>query len=326
MKRVFVYEFITGGGLFCLPNAPSPSGSLLEEGALMRSAVVDGLLEAGVSVSLLRDQRLPAEGKPGCEEVVVTSSANERTTFEAACERADAVLVIAPEFDSLLLDRVRWAEAGAARLISPGSDLVAIAGDKWKTYQCWLRASVPTPPTWLAKDFTLADDCDRYVLKPRDGAGSQDTDFLDSVEKLAERPGAIVQTYCDGLPVSTGLLSDGNQIVSLPPAIQQIDCYKGFQYRGGSWPLTGDLKERAETLARRSAAALPPFRGYIGVDMILNAMDGGDFAIEINPRLTTSYFGLRQLCRGNLSAAMLAFALGEPIEIEFSSEAYQFKL
>ncbi|EAQ77602.1 hypothetical protein DSM3645_24792 [Blastopirellula marina DSM 3645] len=298
----------------------------MAEGTLMRSAVVDGLLEASVAVSLLRDPRLVAAAMPACEELVVTSAAKERTAFEAACERADAVLVIAPEFDSLLIERVRWAEAGAARLISPGSDSVAIAGDKWKTYQSWLRAGVPTPPTWLAKDFTRADDGERYVCKPRDGAGSQDIDFLESAEKLAERPGAIVQTFCDGLPVSAGVLSDGNQFVLLPPAIQLIDSCNGFQYRGGSWSLSEELKSRAQALARRCAAGLPPFRGYIGVDMILNAKDGGDFAIEINPRLTTSYFGLRQLCRGNLSAAMLSFALGEPIEIEFSSEAYQFKL
>lgn len=324
MKRVFVYEFITGGGLYALPDAPAPAGSLLKEGAMMRSAVVDGLLEAGVAVTLLRDQRLESEGKLGCEEVVVAAAATERAAFETACERSDAVLVIAPEVDTLLLERVRWAEAGPARLISPGSDFVAIAGDKWRTYQSWRAAGVPTPPTWLATDFTAGSE--RYVLKPRDGAGSQDVKFLDSVEKLAMHPGAIVQTFCDGLHVSASLLSDGKQLVSLPPAVQQIDCYNGFQYRGGSWPLSEDLKERAQALARSSVGPLPPFRGYVGVDMILGTVDGEDYAVEINPRLTTSYFGLRQLCCGNLSAAMLALAWGEPIQIEFSSEPYQFKL
>ena len=42
--------------------------------------------------------------------------------------------------------------------------------------------------------------------------------------------------------------------------------------------------------------------------------DGIDYAIEINPRLTTSYIGLRQLCNQNLADLMLRQALGDTIE------------
>ncbi|TWT32114.1 ATP-grasp domain-containing protein [Blastopirellula retiformator] len=328
MTRVFVYEFITAGGLFAMPGAPEPSGSLLDEGTLMRSAVVDDLLDVGVEVSLLRDQRLAPLAKPGCEETVIDSADTEKTAFAAACEAADEVLVIAPEFGALLLERVLWAEAGPARLVSPGSDFTAIAGDKWNTYRRWTRARVPTPPTWLASEFdaTSAGKTSRWVRKPRDGAGSQAIDFYDSGEKFDGAAEAIVQTYCEGLHASCALLSDAKQIVCLPPGTQKIDPCNRFQYRGGCWPLSGDLTERAQALAKQAATALPPFRGYIGVDMILGAKDGDDFAIEINPRLTTSFFGLRRLCRGNLSAAMLAFAMGDAIELQFSSEAYDLDL
>lgn len=328
MTHVFVYEFITAGGLFAMPGAPTPSGSLLEEGSLMRAAVVDDLLQFGCRVTYLRDKRLSLPLKPGCEETVVDSSEAEKVAFDAACEQVDAVLVIAPEFNALLLERVLWAEASSALLISPGSDFVAIAGDKWSTYRRWKRAGVPTPPTWLASDFTApsGDEAVRYVRKPRDGAGSQEIDFYDSQEKISAPSEAIIQTFCEGLHTSCALLSDGNRIVFLAPGTQKIDVCNGFQYHGGSWPLRGELAERAKRLARRGATALPPFRGYVGVDMILGAKDGDDFAIEINPRLTTSYFGLRRLCRGNLSAAMLGIAMGEPVELEFSDEGYEFEL
>jgi hypothetical protein len=39
----------------------------------------------------------------------------------------------------------------------------------------------------------------------------------------------------------------------------------------------------------------------------------GDVAIEINPRLTTSYLGLRQLARFNFAAMLLAIATGSPM-------------
>ena len=52
-------------------------------------------------------------------------------------------------------------------------------------------------------------------------------------------------------------------------------------------------------------------RGYVGVDMVLG--DAGDYAIEINPRLTTSYLGLRQLCQQNLAELILRLAQGETV-------------
>lgn len=48
-----------------------------------------------------------------------------------------------------------------------------------------------------------------------------------------------------------------------------------------------------------------------GVDMVLG--DEGDFAIEINPRLTTSYVGLRSATDVNLAEAMVRIAEGGTI-------------
>ena len=46
-----------------------------------------------------------------------------------------------------------------------------------------------------------------------------------------------------------------------------------------------------------------------------DAADGSrDFAIEVNPRLTTSYVGLRALAEFNLADAMLKVAAGEDVE------------
>jgi predicted ATP-grasp superfamily ATP-dependent carboligase len=52
--------------------------------------------------------------------------------------------------------------------------------------------------------------------------------------------------------------------------------------------------------------------GWLGIDLILGEADDGsqDYVIEINPRLTTSYVGLRALSNTNLAQAMLDVALG----------------
>ena len=87
-----------------------------------------------------------------------------------------------------------------------------------------------------------------------------------------------------------------------------------FSYLGGEIPLPDGLALRAVSLGRRAIDAVPGLMGYVGVDLVLgDATDGsGDFAIEINPRLTTSYVGLRSLADFNLAEAMLRIADNEP--------------
>jgi hypothetical protein len=95
---------------------------------------------------------------------------------------------------------------------------------------------------------------------------------------------------------------------------------------GGEIPLAIGLAERAEALAARAIAAMPPAVGFVGVDLVLGpAPDGSeDYVIEINPRLTTSYVGLRAAARTNLAESMWKIAQGNPTEIEYSDRPIEF--
>jgi predicted ATP-grasp superfamily ATP-dependent carboligase len=84
-----------------------------------------------------------------------------------------------------------------------------------------------------------------------------------------------------------------------------------FRYKGGELPIRPDLAARAVALGRRAIACVPGLSGYVGVDLVLG--DAGDYAIEINSRLTTSYVGLRALADFNLAEAMLRVARGGPV-------------
>ena len=68
------------------------------------------------------------------------------------------------------------------------------------------------------------------------------------------------------------------------------------------------------TLARRAVEALAGLRGYVGVDVVLG---DNDQVIEINPRLTTSYVGLRALAETNLAEAMLRVVGGEEVSLRW---------
>jgi len=68
----------------------------------------------------------------------------------------------------------------------------------------------------------------------------------------------------------------------------------------------------------------------VGVDLVLgSAPDGSeDWVIEINPRLTTSYIGLRALAEFNLAQALIDIVIGKEVkplkwrkgQVQFSSD------
>jgi predicted ATP-grasp superfamily ATP-dependent carboligase len=91
---------------------------------------------------------------------------------------------------------------------------------------------------------------------------------------------------------------------------------ESMSYLGGQLPLNDDLALRANVVGYSAIEGIDGFLGYIGVDLILGeAPDGSqDYAIEINPRLTTSYVGLRALADFNLAQAMIDVVEGRPVD------------
>jgi predicted ATP-grasp superfamily ATP-dependent carboligase len=66
--------------------------------------------------------------------------------------------------------------------------------------------------------------------------------------------------------------------------------------------------------------------GFVGVDLVLGREPDGseDVVIEVNPRLTTSYVGLRAATRANLASAMWDAAEGRQLDIEFFNRPIEF--
>jgi predicted ATP-grasp superfamily ATP-dependent carboligase len=87
------------------------------------------------------------------------------------------------------------------------------------------------------------------------------------------------------------------------------------------------LAERAVDLATSAVrAGLPQAGGYLGVDLVLGRHPRGadDFVIEVNPRITTSYVGLRAAYDTNLAAAILRVADDREPDLRLAAGKIQF--
>ena len=118
------------------------------------------------------------------------------------------------------------------------------------------------------------------------------------------RSNVLMQRYVRGTPVSVSLLADGRRAVALAVNAQRMAISSGFSYRGGRTPFEHPLAAAAVDAAIRTCAALPGLRGYVGVDLVLT--EAGPVVIEVNPRLTTAYLGVRAVLDENVAALALA--------------------
>jgi predicted ATP-grasp superfamily ATP-dependent carboligase len=312
MTRVFVYEF----------TCAAPAESADSAGAASLRAAGEAMLDA-----VMADfQRVPS-----VEAFTIRNAVNEETVFREAARSADWSLVIAPEFHDILLTRCQWVLEEGGKLLGPSPEAVRLCSDKLALFRHWDRHGVRTPETIPADASAGVTWNGPIVRKPRFGAGSLDTRLL---RQFSDKPATstlgrlIEQPFVSGLPASVALLIGSRNRLALQPASQRLSADGRFQYLGGRVPLQPELARRAEQIAQQAIDAVFGLFGYVGVDLVLGD-DGRDWAIEINPRLTTSYVGFRALADANLAEVMLRLAEGckppaitwKPGSVEFAPDA-----
>jgi predicted ATP-grasp superfamily ATP-dependent carboligase len=319
LMKLFLYEHLCSGALVGQPAR----AALLAEGWAMLAAVLEdfGRLR-GVSIHTLLDPTvLPPDWRVPLNVRLHEGRLDQEHVFRSLARAADFTLVIAPECDGLLEERCRWVEEEGGRLLGPAAGAVRRTADKL-TLACHLREhGIPTPPCARSPGEWSSP----LVCKPRDGAGSQATFLVHDPAELSAclnrarqeswQGEMIVQPFVPGQAASVALLLGPGKCLSLPAAAQYLSDDGRFHYQGGSLPLAPALDARARQLAEHAVRIIEGLHGYVGVDLVLGEPADGsqDVVIEINPRLTTSYVGLRALARFNLAEALLAVRTEAPL-------------
>jgi predicted ATP-grasp superfamily ATP-dependent carboligase len=297
--KVFAFDYACAGG----PGLPRPGANQRQDGALMlRALCADLRLLPDVELLAFQDAVPRPAGVPFARR------------FAERVLAADAVWPLAPIAGGILERVSRQVLRHGRILLGSAPDAVRIAASKQLTYAALRRAGVPTVGTYCP-DEPLPDGFGAWVAKPDDGAACIDTRLFPDRGAArgwaAAQPGRklVLQPFVAGRIGSLSLLChDG--VARVVGCNEQRIAVHGNQFRFLGCTVNGlaGMVPDAEGLAQRVAAALPGLWGYVGVDFILAA--GGVLVLDVNPRLTLSYAGLRASTGVNPAALVMALLDG----------------
>ncbi|MDR5761716.1 ATP-grasp domain-containing protein [Caballeronia sp. LZ035] len=324
MIKIFVFEYLTGGGIDPdVAGAPSLAdlSALIVEGRVMRDALAADLHALpGIAVTVAGSR---FESGADAADHVRAQPGEPLTRFVARMAREhDYACIVAPECDGLLLklhDAV-----GQARWLGCAKEAIRTASSKSAT-AAWLAArGMPVTPA-LEPDTAAPAPGRRWVVKPDDGAGGLDTSVHDDLAaaraeyeaRAAAGRTPVLQEWIDGEPLSLSLIcrdrlarlvSINRQRIGLSEPANPERRERIVQFDGVDVDRIdrhGPQGRALERLALRVAEALPGLRGFVGIDVVWHP-ERGPVVIEVNPRPTVAYAELSRRGGRNLAAELLA--------------------
>lgn len=282
----------------------------------MRDALLADLREIrDVELFCCYDHRLSA---PAVEHAIMIDTRDDIwQVWQDLINQSDAVWLIAPESSGILLRLTELVAAQDKLLLGCPPSAVRLTSSKLATCHVLMRAGISCVSTygaqeWLAGEWRGAEETG-WVVKPDDGVSCEDSVHLHSVKDVTDwlmqgrQLTHVVQPWHPGDAGSLSMLCHNGQAWLLSCNRQKVLCDSGrFVYQGSIVNGLSEHWEPFERLAQQIARMLPDLAAYVGVDLMV--ADDGQLTLEvleINPRLTTSYVGLRQAAGVNVAALIL---------------------
>jgi predicted ATP-grasp superfamily ATP-dependent carboligase len=340
--RLLIYEHVSGGGF----ADELISCGVLSEGFGMLRALISDFKAAGHHVTTLLDSRLARLNPPLDADCIVSvfSSREVQAAIRKSVASADAAYVIAPETEGVLQSFVESVEqTGAASLNCPASTIEKVV-DKTVLQASLKKLGVPTPATIT---FSVADGVAEIkrtihgrlrfplIFKPSNDVSccglsvarneSQVAGAVGKIKRESSSKRFLAQELIEGAAASVSLISRGSD--ALPISLNRQDVTIGApdaisSYNGGLVPFDHPLRPRAFAVAEKIVKSFRDLRGYVGVDLVLTEEEA--VAIEVNPRLTTSYIGLRSVVNFNPAEAIVNAVLKRELPKNIQSYGYAF--
>ncbi|MFX1259295.1 MAG: ATP-grasp domain-containing protein [Promethearchaeota archaeon] len=316
-NKIFIFEFVSGGG-FSQVEIPI---SLFCEGYGMLRSIIADFKSLNFEISTLLDYRGISYKNFLKADIIKRVKANEDylIKFKEEVKKSEYCFIIAPEFSGILYNLTKIVKDNNKKILSEDLDGIKLGTSKLETYEFFKACKVNTPSTFLIskkkKNFNLDSLIQKFkqlncpiIIKPEDGVGAENLFyfenekqitkfFKDSNERLDIKRNYILQEFIEGRDLSISLIGTSNNPIVLSINTQHLNIKninRESEYLGGSSPAE-NYEEIIEDLAKNlENLDLSKFSSYYGIDFIRKA-NKSIYFIEINPRLTTSYIGIRNI-------------------------------
>ena len=297
--KILVAEYASALGL---------GGTVELEGRAMLAALVKSFARSG------HDVVYPTGGPELDEGQGVLIKTEE--DFEALLvEKADAGLLIAP--DGMQPHLLQILERNMVNLgASPAA--AALAADKLLCTKALAKAGVPVAEI-VEKPDPVEKGCQRYVVKPRTGCGSEGV-RITSYARAG--PGEIVTRYHEGLHLSASFILGREGFLPLTINRQIMDFSgQGPKYQGSQVPYRTPRADEIWAEAKKASEALN-LHGYAGIDFVLGEEPR---AVDVNARPTSSIMGIVWVMKEEIGELILGARFGGlPKEVQVEGE-YVFR-
>ncbi|MCW4022025.1 MAG: ATP-grasp domain-containing protein [archaeon] len=320
--NLLILEWISGGGY----SGQKLSSTILSEGYAMLRCIISDCKTAGHTVTTFLDQRLTTFNPPNKADKIIHISSRDGfyKKLSEISSIFDGVYVIAPESGKILENLVKTVEKSGGISLNCNSESIKRVSNKMTTYETLKKHGLQVPETILVKNDEkvniikgLAEKLGYPVIfKPLDGVSCAGLSVVDTENDIAmaQRKVAkestseqfIIQKQIRGKNASVCVFSDGNKSVSATVNQQFVTLASPedeSKYYGGIVPYNHPLEKEALKAAEKAVEVMKELKGYVGVDIVLTDME--PVVMEINPRLTVSYIGLKKAVNFNPAQAII---------------------
>ena len=262
----------------------------------MHSALLQDLSTiANIEVITTYDSRLSTQDLPQSAEIIRVHE-KFAPSFDDCVHAADAVWLMAPEFDGILEHLSNKVLRCKRLLLGSKPVAVRVASSKLHTVRKLAKAGIPVVDTYTRHEV-LPKNIEAWVVKPDNGTGCLNTRIFSGVGKalawieINGDDSYVLQPFIPGHPCSLSLICCDGLARVLSCNEQRIAVRDNqFYFLGSTVNSLSDSKGELDRLAQKVATAIPGLWGHVGVDFILTAE--GPVVLEVNPQVTTSFAGL----------------------------------
>ncbi|MBD3190780.1 MAG: ATP-grasp domain-containing protein [Candidatus Heimdallarchaeota archaeon] len=317
LKKILIVDYVVGGGHI---EEPLPQERLAEGYAILRACIEQCSLK-GYEVATLIDERLLQYIRisPIHRYKSIGNYEDFLNGLKEFSDDVDYCLTLAPETKGILRDLSVIMQNANSVYLGSNPEAIKLAADKNKTMNLAkeLGMNIPaTIPVSLSSSYNDILDKIKFlgfplIVKPIDGVGCQgltkvqnprEIEYaLQSARYHSSREEVLAQEFIEGVPISTSLIANENTIIPLSINRQNLRMESGSNpghYLGGEVPY--DIQKYREKIMDLSIELVQhmDLQGFVGVDLIVGKE--GVFVIEVNPRITVPFVGIRSIAKENI--------------------------